>query len=92
MPTTQIMYHRESNNCEKKLIMLNKQFILAITAISVLALPFLSANAGEKPFPHKVTSLFGSLPEGFTIGKGSTGYDGSIDGSIYKVDLRNEVG
>jgi sugar lactone lactonase YvrE len=71
---------------------LNKQSILAITAISLLALPFLSANAGEKPFPHKVTSLFGSLPEGFAIGKGSTAYDGSIDGSIYKVNLRNEVG
>jgi hypothetical protein len=76
----------------KKLITMNKQSILAVTAISLLALPFLSASAGEKPFPHIVPSLFGSLPEGFAIGKGSTAYDGSIDGSIYKVDLRNGVG
>lgn len=76
----------------KRPIILNKQSILAITAISLLALPFLSAGASEKPFPHLVPSLFGSLPEGFAIGNGSTAYDGSVDGSIYKVDLRNGVG
>jgi len=35
---------------------------------------------------------YGSLPEGFAIGKGSTAYNGSIDGSIYKVNLRNGKG
>jgi hypothetical protein len=61
-------------------------------ALTVLALPTQSISAGEKPFPEIVPSLFGSLPEGFAIGKGSTAYDGSVDGSIYKVDLRNGVG
>jgi sugar lactone lactonase YvrE len=36
--------------------------------------------------------LDGSLPEGFTIGRGTTAYNGSIDGAIYKVDLRTGQG
>jgi hypothetical protein len=58
----------------------------------LLALPFLSANAGGKAFPKIVPALDGSLPEGFAIGKGTTAYNGSIDGSIYKVNLRNGEG
>jgi hypothetical protein len=61
-------------------------------AIILLALPVLSASAGEKPFPKRVPVLDGSYHEGFTIGKGHTGYSGSPDGSIYKVDLRSGKG
>jgi sugar lactone lactonase YvrE len=65
---------------------------LVPTAVILLALPILSASAGEKPFPKIVPALDGSFPEGFAIGKGTTAYNGSIDGSIYKVNLRNGVG
>lgn len=61
-------------------------------AVIMLALPFLSASAGEKPFPQVVPALDYSLPEGFAIGKGHTAYNGSVDGSIYKVDLRSGEG
>jgi sugar lactone lactonase YvrE len=79
---------------------------LVPAAIILLALPVLSANAGEKfspkaekafpnaekPFPHVVEALDGSYPEGFAIGKGHTAYNGSVDGSIYKMDLRSGKG
>ena len=55
---------------------------LVPTAVILLALPILSASAGDKPFPDEVPALFDSLPEGFAIGKGSTAYNGSLDGSI----------
>jgi sugar lactone lactonase YvrE len=61
-------------------------------AIILLALPILTASAGGKAFPKIVPALEGAPPEGFTIGKGHTAYNGSIDGSIYKVDLRNGQG
>lgn len=70
----------------------NKNSILAITAITLLALPVLSASAGEKPFPKIVPALDFSFPEGFAIGKGHTAYNGSVDGSIYKMDLRSGDG
>lgn len=73
-------------------ITFNRKSILAITAISLLAMPFLSVNAGEKPFPKIVPVLDGSYHEGFTIGKGSIAFSGSPDGSIYKVNLRNGKG
>jgi len=66
--------------------------ITAMTAISLLALSVQSISAGEKPFAKLVPALDGAPPEGFTIGKGTTAYNGSIDGSIYKVNLRNGVG
>jgi sugar lactone lactonase YvrE len=67
---------------------------LKLTAIALVALtvPMLSASAGEKPFPKIIPVLEGAPPEGFTIGKGTTAYNGSIDGSIYKVDLRTGIG
>jgi len=65
---------------------------LVPAAVILLALPVLSANAGGKAFPKIVPALDGSLPEGFAIGKGTTAYNGSIDGSIYKVNLRNGKG
>jgi hypothetical protein len=65
---------------------------LVPAAVILPALPFLSANAGGKAFPKIVWAEDGAPPEGFTIGKGSNAYNGSIDGSIYKVDLRNGEG
>ena len=70
-------------------IMLTK---LVPTAVILLALPILTASAGGKAFPKIVPALEGAPPEGFTIGKGHTAYNGSIDGSIYKVNLRNGQG
>ena len=74
---------------------MKKPPVLAITAITSIALLVLSAqsvSAGEKPFAKLVPALDGAPPEGFTIGKGTTAYNGSIDGSIYKVNLRNGKG
>jgi len=65
---------------------------LAPAAVILLALPILSANAGGKSFPKIVPALDGAPPEGFTIGKGTTAYNGSIDGSIYKMNLRTGQG
>ena len=61
-------------------------------ALILLGLPILSASAGGPAFPKVVPALDGAPPEGFTIGKGYTAYNGSIDGSIYKVNLRNGEG
>ena len=65
---------------------------LVPTAVIMLALPFLSASAGGPAFPKIVPALDYSFPEGFAIGKGHTAYNGSVDGSIYKVNLRNGEG
>ena len=70
-------------------IMLTK---LVPVVVILLALPIFSVSAGDKPFPHIVDVLEGSYPEGFAIGKGHTAYNGSVDGSIYKVDLRSGAG
>lgn len=66
--------------------------IVAISATALLALSAQSISAGEKPFAKLVPALDGAPPEGFTIGKGTMAYNGSIDGSIYKVNLRNGEG
>lgn len=67
---------------------------LKFTAIALIActMPMLSASAGEKPFPKRVPVLDGSYHEGFAIGRGTTAFSGSPDGSIYKVDLRSGNG
>ena len=62
------------------------------TVILLLALPIIPASAGEPAFPRIVPALDGAPPEGFTIGKGHTAYNGSVDGSIYKMDLRSGRG
>jgi hypothetical protein len=62
-----------------------------MTTISLLALSTQSISAGEKPFAKLVPALAGAPPEGFTIGKGTTAYNGSIDGSIYKVNLQGDA-
>jgi DNA-binding beta-propeller fold protein YncE len=64
----------------------------AIAAVALLGLATHPASAGDKPFPKRVPALFGSLPEGFAIGRGATAFNGSVDGSIYKVDLRSGKG
>jgi hypothetical protein len=66
--------------------------ILVSLGLTPLALSIQSASAGEKPFAKIVPALEGAPPEGFTIGKGHTAYNGSVDGSIYKVNLRNGEG
>ena len=66
--------------------------IVAMTAIALLSLSAQSISAGEKAFPKLVPALDGAPPEGFTIGKGYTAYNGSVDGSIYKINLRNGQG
>ncbi len=51
------------------------------------------AEPGKREaFPKRVPVLTGSPVEGFTIGSGTTAYSSSIDGSIYKVDLRSGAG
>jgi len=71
-----------------------KNFFTPVVSIAIilLALPFLSASAGGKSFPKIVPALEGAPPEGFAIGKGHTAYNGSIDGSIFKMNLRNGQG
>jgi sugar lactone lactonase YvrE len=71
---------------------MNKQLKITVIALVGLTLPILSASAGEKPFPKIIPALDDSLPEGFAIGKGTTAYNGSIDGSIYKMNLRTGEG
>jgi sugar lactone lactonase YvrE len=66
--------------------------ILASVAMTLLALSAQPVNAGGKSFAKIVPALDGAPPEGFTIGKGTTAYNASIDGSIYKVNLRNGKG
>lgn len=70
----------------------NKLSLLAVTATALLTLTVHSTSAAEKPFPKRIPALFGSLPEGFAIGNRTTAYNGSVDGSIYKMDLRSGEG
>lgn len=71
---------------------MNTRLLLATIAIAGCALHTDGVQAGEKAFAKIVPALTGAPPEGFTIGKGSTAYNGSVDGSIYKVDLRSGKG
>jgi len=69
-----------------------RPFLISTIAISTCTLPFQAAHAGGPAFPKLIDTPTGSAPEGFTIGEGHTGYNGSVDGSIYKMDLRNGQG
>jgi sugar lactone lactonase YvrE len=71
---------------------MNTRLLIATIAIAGCALHTDGVQAGEKAFAKIVPALTGAPPEGFTIGKGSTAYNSSIDGSIYKVDLRSGEG
>lgn len=71
---------------------MNTKLVIATIALAALALPTAAVQAGDKAFAKTVPALTGAPPEGFAIGKGSTAYNSSIDGSIYKVDLRSGKG
>jgi hypothetical protein len=71
---------------------MNKKLILTTLVLAAWSFPAEIALAGDKPFAKIVPALTGAAPEGFTIGKGSTAYNSSINGSIYKVDLRTGEG
>jgi len=75
---------------------MNKKILIATLLLTAWSLPAQTVQAGEKPsarpFAKTVPALTGAPPEGFTIGRGSIAYNGSVDGSIYKVDLRSGEG
>lgn len=76
---------------------MNKPFILAMIVLTAWVLPAEAGNhRGDrhkgKPFPRIIHTPAGSAPEGFTVGKGFNAYNASVDGSIYKFDLRNGRG
>jgi len=68
--------------------------VLRYSAIALLAwtATLLPASAGDKSFAKRTPVLDGSFHEGFAIGRGTTAYSGSPDGSIYKFDLRSGEG
>lgn len=66
--------------------------VFTILTLAALAAPIQTVHAGDKPFADVVPALTGAPPEGFAIGRASTAYTGSVDGSIYKVDLRTGQG
>ena len=71
---------------------------IGITVAAAWMLPVHAVTAADVPVPEDepfakiVPVLPGAPPEGFTIGKGTSAYSASIDGSIYKVDLRSGEG
>jgi sugar lactone lactonase YvrE len=79
---------------------MNRKLVFATIVLAAWALPMQAVQAegkagdkaSGKAFPRTVPALAGAPPEGFTIGKGATAYNSSIDGSIYKVDLRSGKG
>jgi sugar lactone lactonase YvrE len=71
---------------------MNKKLVLGTIALAAWALHMQAAQAGDTPFPKIVPVPDGSYHEGFAIGRGTTAYSGSPDGSIYKVDLRSAQG
>jgi sugar lactone lactonase YvrE len=75
---------------------MNKKVLRMAALLVAFALPTTTAYAGDKSgdgaFAKIVPALTGAPPEGFTIGRGTTAYAGSVDGSIYKVDLRSGKG
>ena len=76
----------------KKLLLSKAAMISLPLMLTVLVAYALPAHAGEKAFAKTVPALTGAPPEGFAIGRGATAYNSSIDGSIYKVDLRSGEG
>lgn len=69
-----------------------RQLSAAFVAFAISMLSALPLDAADNPFPGMVFTQPGSPPEGFTIGKGHTAYQGSLDGSIYRADLRSGKG
>lgn len=68
--------------------------LLLLPPIAFLALGLLlqTATAQDEPTPDIIFTLNGSQSEGFAIGSGTTAYNSSPDGSIYKMDLATGVG
>jgi hypothetical protein len=62
------------------------------TVFFATSMPLQIAVAGETPFPKLIEALAGAPPEGFTIGRALNAYNGSLDGSIYKMNLRTGEG
>lgn len=71
---------------------MNKKLVLTTLVLAAWTLAAPMTHADDKPFPGRVPVLDGSYHEGFAIGRGTTAYSGSPDGSIYKVDLRSAQG
>ncbi|TXS95934.1 hypothetical protein FV139_00005 [Parahaliea maris] len=71
---------------------MKKRLMIAVLAAATCTLPVQAEPATANAFPKIVPVLTGSPVEGFTIGRGTTAYSSSIDGSIYKVDLRSGEG
>ncbi|MGK7297254.1 MAG: hypothetical protein ACNS61_15765 [Candidatus Wenzhouxiangella sp. M2_3B_020] len=63
-----------------------------LLAFATLAATSQAVEAGDKPFADVVPALTGAPPEGFAIGRAFTAYTGSVDGSIYKLNLRTGEG
>lgn len=63
----------------------------AFAAIA-LAISIPAGHTGDHTFPRLVDALTGAPPEGFAIGRAQTAYNGSINGSIYTMNLRTGEG
>ncbi len=71
---------------------MNRICIATILALTALATPIQPLHAGGKAFPSVLPALSGAPPEGFAIGRTFTAYTGSVNGSIYKLNLRTGEG
>ncbi len=75
-----------------------RSLAIGITVAAAWLPPLQAATADDGPgseskrLPKTVPVLDGAPPEGFTIGKGKTAYNASIDGSIYRVNLSTGEG
>lgn len=69
-----------------------RQRLLTTMTMFVMVLPFQALHAQDGPYPKLVQALTGAPPEGFAIGRGHSAFNGSIDGSIYKMNVRNGQG
>lgn len=65
--------------------------LLAIALATLAGFP-LASDAGSDSFPRLVPALTGAPPEGFAIGRAHAAYNGGVDGSIYKMNLRTGEG
>ena len=73
-------------------MLMKKLLLLPPIAFLALGLPLQTARAQDAPTPDIIFTLNGSQSEGFAIGSGTTAYNSSPDGSIYKMDLATGVG
>ncbi|PLW81383.1 hypothetical protein CWI75_16260 [Kineobactrum sediminis] len=71
---------------------MDRKLVFATIALAACVLHTGAIQAGDRAFAKTVPALTGAPPEGFTIGRGTIAYNSSVDGSIYKVDLRSGKG